>query len=213
MTAQIGDIYKYKEKNYTIVALSSPMLFEPQQYGLVPHSSSTACWRGYWCEYVVADDKLLLEDLYIYNEDGNYPPLCGVEVSPAEFEEHECYVGGLSKRKKVLLPAHDGHRVYKKIDLPIPFTGKILLGSGFMSDYYIHMRFHRSWAYKELIEFEFCEGQLVTCTDLSHVAKAQREAIKQQRIDQHHPYDGNIPKYIEDCFSLDYSIKAWWMDN
>lgn len=47
MTAQIGDIYKYKKKEFTVVALSSVMLFDPKNYGMEPHASSTACWRGY----------------------------------------------------------------------------------------------------------------------------------------------------------------------
>lgn len=34
MTAQIGDIYKYKKKEFTVVALSSVMLFDPKNYGM-----------------------------------------------------------------------------------------------------------------------------------------------------------------------------------
>lgn len=30
MTAQIGDIYKYKNKEYSIVAMSSPINFKPE---------------------------------------------------------------------------------------------------------------------------------------------------------------------------------------
>lgn len=30
MTAQIGDIYKYQKKEFTVVALSSVMLFDPK---------------------------------------------------------------------------------------------------------------------------------------------------------------------------------------
>ena len=37
MTAQIGDIYKYKKKEFTVVALSSVMLFDPKNYGMEPH--------------------------------------------------------------------------------------------------------------------------------------------------------------------------------
>ena len=39
MTAQIGDIYRYGGKPYTVTALSEPMVFHPQDYGLIPHSS------------------------------------------------------------------------------------------------------------------------------------------------------------------------------
>lgn len=211
MTAQIGDIYKYEKKEFTIVALSSAMLFDPKNFGMEPHPSSTACYRGYWCEYSIENDELLLKDLYLFNSDGKYPPLNGVEVSPQEFKEYECYKGNNKKSEKVTMPAYFGHRVYRDVNMPIPYTGKILLGDGFMREYYIHMGFQRGWAYKKLIELVFEEGILVECNDLSHIAKAQREAMKKDDADPHHPDGGNIPKFVEDSFSLDYADKAWWM--
>ena len=84
MTAQIGDIYKYNKKEFNIVALSSAMLFDPNNFGMEPHASSTACYRGYWCEYSIENDVLYLKDLYIFNREDKYPPLNGVEVSPLE---------------------------------------------------------------------------------------------------------------------------------
>ena len=62
MTAQIGDKYKYQKQEFTIVALSSRMLFDPKDFGLEPNSRSTACWRGYWCEYDITDEELLLKN-------------------------------------------------------------------------------------------------------------------------------------------------------
>lgn len=210
MTAQIGDIYQYHNKNYTIVALSSGILFDPKNFGLEPHARFTACWRGYWCEYAIIDDELVLKDLYIFNLDEKYPSFNGVEVSPPEFEEYERYSGNVKKSEKVTLPAHFGHRVYRDVNLHIPYTGKILLGDGFMKEYCINMGFQRSWAYKELIELIFEEGLLLDCNDLSHIAEAQREAMKKRNEDPQHPDGGNIPKFVEDSFSLDYADKAWW---
>ncbi len=210
MTAQIGDIYKYQKKDYSVVALSSPNLFDPKNYGLEPHPSSTACYRGYWCEYAIDDGELILKDLYLFNKDENYPPLNGIEVSPQEFREYEGYVGSNKKPKKIIRPAYFGHQVYRDINLLIPYTGKILLGDGFMQKYYIHMGFQRAWAYKELIELVFEEGLLIECNDLSYIAKAQREAMEKQKKDPRYPHDGNILKFVEDSFSLDYSEKVWW---
>ena len=207
MTAQIGDIYKYKKKEFTVVALSSVMLFDPKNYGMEPHASSTACWRGYWCEYAIEDDELLLKDLYLYNSDDKYPPLNGVEVSLPEFKEYKCQGG-----KKIIMKAHFGHRVYKDVNIPIPYTGKILLGDGFTREYYIHMGFQRGWAYKKLIELVFEEGILLECNDLSHIAKAQREAMVQGNINPQRPDVDILSKFVDDSFSLDYADKAWWME-
>ena len=207
MTAQIGDIYKYKKKEFTVVALSSVMLFDPKNYGMEPHASSTACWRGYWCEYAIEDDELLLKDLYLYNSDDKYPPLNGVEVSLPEFKEYKCQGG-----KKIIMKAQFGHRVYMDVNIPIPYTGKILLGDGFMREYYIHMGFQRGWAYKNLIELVFEEGILLECNDLSHIAKAQREAMVQGNINPQRPDVDILSNFVDDCFSLDYADKAWWME-
>lgn len=78
MTAQIGDKYKYQKKEYTIVALSSSIPFKPEDFGLEPHFSCTACYRGYWCEYAIEDEELLLKNLYLFNMNNKYPPLNGV---------------------------------------------------------------------------------------------------------------------------------------
>ena len=212
MTAQIRDIYNYDNNDYRIVALSSVMLFKPQDYGMEPHTSSTACWRGYWCEYEISNGELLLKNLYFYNTDGNYPPLNGVEVSPPEFIEVEGRRGLRKKREKFTMPAHHGHRVYKNVNLPIPYTGKILLGDGFMREYYIHMGFQQSWAYKKLIELVFKEGILLECNDLSRIAKAQREAMKEQGVNPRYPKISDIQKFVDESFSLDYADKAWWLE-
>lgn len=194
-------------RSLSLVALSSVMLFDPKNYGMEPHASSTACWRGYWCEYAIEDDELLLKDLYLYNSDDKYPPLNGVEVSLPEFKEYKCQGG-----KKIIMKAHFGHRVYKDVNIPIPYTGKILLGDGFMREYYIHMGFQRGWAYKKLIELVFEEGILLECNDLSHIAKAQREAMVQGNINPQRPDVDILSKFVDDSFSLDYADKAWWME-
>ena len=211
MTAQIGDIYRYKRKEFSIVALSAPIQFDPKDYDLEPHTSSTACWRGYWCEYNITDEKLFLQNLYLFNADGKYPPLKGIEISPQEYEECVFYRHNSKKRKKTKMPKHMGHRVYENINIPISYTGKILLGDEFLDEYYVHMGFQRGWAYQRLVELIFENGNLVECNDLSHLAKEQREAIKKQGKDSRYPDDGNIPQFVTDSFSLDYADKAWWL--
>ena len=207
MTAQIGDIFKYQKKEYTVVALSNGQLFDPKNYGLEAHARCTACYRGYWCEYGVDDESLMLRDFYMFNLDGNYPPLNGIQIAPQEFEECQCYVGE-NKWEKSTMPAHLGHQVYRNVNLLLPYTGKILLGRDFMGEYYIHMGFQRGWAYRRLIELEFDEGLLLESHDVSHIARAKREEIKQQRDDPRYP----DKKIIDESFSLDDTDKIWWLE-
>lgn len=210
MTAQFGDKYTYRQKSYTVVAISDTFPFRPEAYNLEPHCSCTACYRGYWCEYAIIDDQLVLKNLYIFNRDGNYPPINGVEAAPQEFIECDRSTRIRRNRKKAL-PKLFGHRIYKNIDLPISYTGKILLGNGFLNDFYVHMGFQRGWAYQELIEICFEEGILVECYDLSHIAKEKRQSLKQRGVNPRYPDETDIPQFVEDSFSLEYSEKAWWL--
>ena len=160
------------------MSMSAPFPFHPRDFGLESHASSTACHRGYWCEFAIADRELRLQTLYLYNENDHYPPFLGKLVSPQEFREVTYSVG--EKTYTRLSPAHYGHRVYRDVDLPIPYTGSILLGCGFMPEYYVHGGFQRSWAYRELIELTFEKGKLTDCLDQSHLAQAQRQRMQRQ---------------------------------
>lgn len=192
MTAQISDKYFYNGKGYSIVALSNDIGFKPEDYGLEPHTSSTACWRGYWCEYSIEKECIMLKNLFLHNKDGNYPEFEGKTVIP------EC--------------GHFGHHKYEDVNLLLPYTGKVLLGNGFIQDYYIHMGFQRSWAYEELIELVFEDGVLTEYYDYSDIAKKQREYIDKNVDDPSHPEGKDIIGFVTDSFSLDYKDKAWWLD-
>lgn len=69
MTAQIGDTFKFKGEDYSIVAISTPIGFNPQNYGITPELICTACWNGYWCEYEISDTGIFLKNLYINSKD------------------------------------------------------------------------------------------------------------------------------------------------
>lgn len=211
MTAQIGDIYKHKNKEYSIVAMSEPINFKPQDYGLNPQSCCTACWNGYWCEYHIDNDMLLLKNLFMYNSEGDYPLLNGVGVIEQTYHEATSYESGAKKPKKVMIEDNMGHREYRNVNLSIEYTGKILVGDGFIRDYYIHMGYQRAWAYKELVEFIFEDGSLTETIDHSDVAEKIRCELKSD--DKNIRYERkNIPLFIEKSFSLDMKDKAWWIE-
>lgn len=54
MTTQIGDRFRHKGYNYSIVAVSNPIQFNPLDYGIKPHECYTACYEGYWCDYQIS---------------------------------------------------------------------------------------------------------------------------------------------------------------
>ena len=191
MTAQIEDIFYYKRQEHSLVAISDDIGFKPQMYGIKPSSVFTACWAGYWCEYSITTKGLFLKNLYIHSKNEKYPPINGVEVTEVSDDDWRM-----------------GHNVYKNLKLPMKYTGKILLGNDFISRYYIHMGYQRSWAYKHLYEFEFKDGKLINRIDLSDTAAKQRAILDASDIDPRYPDGGDIFKFVEDSFSLDYSVKA-----
>lgn len=211
MTAQIGDVYKYREKEYTIVDMTNPLNFHPKDYGLTPNNCCTACWKGFWCDYNLDGDVLTLENLYMYNDEENYPPINGVEVSPPTFIEAKGYSGKSNKLQTFKMPAFMGHRLYPNVNLEIPYTGHILVGNDFISEYYIHMGYQQGWGYRHLLEFVFEEGLLVDCIDHSHIARHMRHAMKQMGINSRFPPSSDIAKCLEPFLSDD-SVDLWWIN-
>ena len=211
MTAQIGDVYKYKNKKFSVVALSNPINFSPQDYGLNPQASCTACWNGYWCEYHIEDDMLLLKNLFMFNSKGDYPPLNGVGVIEQTYHE-ALRLGPGGKKEKIMMEDNMGHREYRDVNLPINYDGKILVGDEFIREYYIHMGYQRAWAYKVLLEFVFEDGKLIETIDHSDTAQRLRTEIEtgNKNIDGERR---NIPLFVNKSFSLDMKDKAWWIES
>lgn len=187
MTAQIGDRFTFKGEDYSIVSISKSINFSPYEYGLKPFGCCTACWAGYWCHYDISKDGIVLRNLYINSESG-YPKINDVDVSDTEYI---------------------GHRVYQNLNLPMNYTGKILVGNNFINKYYIHMGYQRAWAYETLVELVFENGKLVEEIDQSEVAKKLRESFDDEKFSIERML--NIPKFVKESFSLDFADKAWWL--
>ena len=196
MTAQIGDKFEFDGENYSIVAKSASLDFNPVKYGIIPSSSCTACWDGYWCIYNITEEGIFLKDLYIHAHDNSYPEIEGVAVFSERGNDFN----------------YMGHRLYKGLNIKMNYTGKILVGSKFIPKYYIHMGYQSAWAYEVLTEFVFENGNLVKANDLSDVAAKLRAKIDEDRknADFSMRSELDLRRFIEESFSLDYAKKAWW---
>ena len=177
MTAQMADCCKYKRGEYEIIALSEPIRFLPIEYGLKPQGVMTSCWRGYWCEYVIERKRLKLDSLHIHTENDIYPDFCGRTVEPE--------ARGVG----------NGHRKYENVNLPIPYTGRMLLGDRFIEKYYIHLGYQRAYAYKKLIELVFEDGILIKTINHSWKAKRIRKEIDEMSDDDFEVDDKHNIRY------------------
>lgn len=85
MTAQESDKFFYNDKEYSLVAISEEIKLKPEDYGITPSTISTACWRGYYCKYLIKDEILYLDQLTVCSADGNYPKINGKLPIPDPF--------------------------------------------------------------------------------------------------------------------------------
>ncbi|MEZ3513713.1 MAG: hypothetical protein K1W37_00275 [Lachnospiraceae bacterium] len=195
MTAQVGDRFIYKEDNYSIVAISNPIQFNPLDYGIKSVACCTACWNGYWCDYYISKKGIMLQNLYINSENDYYPKINN--VSP-ERENKKSF-------------QYMGHHLYKNLNIFMEYTGKILIGKGFIKKYYIHMGYQRAWAYEVLDELIFDKGELIKTVDHSEMAKKLRLELE-NKAEEISKTGDNISLFVKESFSLEMKDKAWWIE-
>ena len=191
MTAQVEDSILIDNDSFSIVAISRPIKFKPQKYGMTPFGACTGCRRGFWCDYQLTKEGIFLEALHIYSLNKKHPKINGVLPTTNEGEDEDFCE-------------------YKDLHLRIRYTGKILVGNGFLDEFYVHMGFQQPWAFECLKELVFRNGVLKKTVDRSVEAAREREMLREEsRADRE--WDENPDRFIRDCFSLDYKKKAKWL--
>ncbi|MDO5519779.1 MAG: hypothetical protein Q4G58_04725 [bacterium] len=166
MTAQQPDIYIYKGQHYSYITEKDKRKatsFHPNSYGITPASICSNCSSGYFCEFEVINDKLVLQTLQINSKDNTYPAINGVlPLAPND------------------APGYTGYHVYKDLQLPVAYTNSLIIGNGFLSKYYIHTGFQHAWAYRNVLELTFKEGQLMgQCDHSSLIEQLQHEKCQE----------------------------------
>ena len=177
--------------------MSHSTKFNPTKYGIIPKSICTSCWDGYWCAYGLVNGKFCLKELYINSENGRYPPIEGI------LPDRRCRWLGHAYIE------YDGYHCYS-LNMEIPYTGKILVGEGFLSDYYIHMGRQRPWAWEKLTELLFLDGRLIEVNDQSAIAAKIREKI-QSCIESENRSSRWRLGLVDVSPLLDQEIDAWWV--
>jgi hypothetical protein len=122
------------------------------QHGIQPLSPHTACARGWYTTYR-ADAALQVTrvDLGLAGDQWQPPLLGGV----APFREFSVWV-------------------YDGLALPVPYTGRLLLGADFL-DEYVYMGFQAASVCARGLELRCEEGRIVEQTDRSDELRSLRE--------------------------------------
>ncbi len=137
----------------------------------------------------------MLQNLYINSENDYYPKINN--VSP-ERENKKSF-------------QYMGHHLYKNLNIFMEYTGKILIGKGFIKKYYIHMGYQRAWAYEVLDELIFDKGELIKTVDHSEMAKRLRLELE-NKAEEISKAGDNISLFVKESFSLEMKDKAWWIE-
>ena len=189
-TGQIPDVVHYDKKTFSLIGLVGT-LPEPSNFGIEPAGTSTANWRGYYSEYSIIGDQLVLTQLTVNSKSEEYPTINGVE---ADLEiGKECY-------------EHEGEErcfsdggVYLDIGLDLSFTGKIRIATDFIDELYVHMGFQKPSAFETVIDLSFEDGLLVGILDRSEDAAEIRGRSQKEYYGQ-----GQIPEdAVRKAFSLE----------
>lgn len=189
MSAQRPDMLTYRRRQYAVTAVEGDGLFDPASHGLDPKPTSTGCYRGTICHYVVRRKHLVLDRLDL-GSDGRPPELAGVEP---EYDDYEW--------------------TYPRVGLAIAFTGRMLVGRGDVDGTpYLNMGFWPAWMYAEVYELAFAEGVLTSASDVSAAIATVRDGLGDGPGDglraAARPAPGEpTPDWINRTFSLtfDYS--------
>lgn len=188
MTAQFSDTVTYRDEDFTLAGINGEGLFDPERQGMKPIGRCSACWRGFVCGYLVAEDRLTLEELQICL-DGPAPDLFGRQPD-----------AGPPGRRLRLFDAY-----YRNVGHAVPFTGGLLIARDFIRDLYVHMGFHPAWKYRIVHELIFDDGNLLREADRSAEIAELREEIANRPMEPgHRATREEIKRWVEQCFSRDY---------
>jgi hypothetical protein len=181
MTAQIPDEVLLDGERFSLVGMKGDQLFEPQDFGIIPQSASTACWRGYVMKYHFVQDQLILDEMRVTTND----PRKFNDIVPQQEENLFKYC-------------------YKNLNLKVDFTGSILLAKDFIQSMYVHMGFQRPMAFETVVEINIENGTIVHIKDLSKKMAVKRKKDIQRGARPNSDSEDDIKKWIEKTFSLDY---------
>jgi hypothetical protein len=184
MTAQIQNTLFYNDRKFSIIALQNELDYVPNNYGIEPDTSCSACWRGYYCKFGIINKQLVLMDWNIFYNEGDDAPILG-NIKAIEST-------GLWK--------------YISLDFPVQYNGGIVIGAGFKDEYYIHMGFQNVYAYEIVLELIFDNGILIDAIDHSVKIEQLRNNLSKSNTTS----DEKIFNSISQLFSLRYEER--WND-
>jgi hypothetical protein len=79
------------------------------------------------------------------------------------------------------------------LDQPVPFTGSMIMGAGFVDDLKVHMGIQAAYKYRKVIQLEVEEGRVLNSVDLS----GEMAELRDRLAATHHEGAGDVIKNID----------------
>lgn len=154
MSGQMADIVVIDDEEWALVEPGPGVLFEPRDQGLSPVMSHTANTRGELIRYRIdGNGMLVLSDLQVGHVD-RPPDLNGVEPNTDEYAQVWTYLD---------------------LDIPIVWSGDLLLGADPIQELYTHSGFSPIWHYERVIALDIDAGVVEAREDRSNEVAQYRE--------------------------------------
>ncbi|MCG3182278.1 MAG: hypothetical protein ICCCNLDF_00340 [Planctomycetes bacterium] len=187
MTAQIPNSIQYLGREFVIVGISHEGFWTPEAEGIQPDNfRDSSCWRGYFAKFRVIDDLLELHEVGIYHDD-EPPPIASRQ--PKRGSGVRSYLW-----------------TYRNLAKQVPYTGGLLLGDGFLPEFYVHMGFQAAWKYRHVYELLFSKGHLVRRFLRSReMAEIRKEVLARPPEPGFNLLDDEMEQRFSSAFKLKYS--------
>lgn len=164
MSGQMADVIVIDDEEFAIVDPEPGALFDPLAHGLRPVMTHTANMRGVLARYRINNGRLVLSDLQVGHID-QPPDVGGVAPTTDEYGQVWTYLG---------------------LDLPVSWSGDLLVGTDMIHELYVHAGFSPVWHYERVMAFDVEAGEIVGTEDRSAEVAEYREA---------HTGDGDAPDH------------------
>ena len=186
-TEQIPDEVIYERKTYDLIGVTGE-LPTPETFGMETRATLSSNWRGFYTKYEIRLNKLEIYQITINAKDNEYRNINGIRP---DFEtDKECYGTGEDR-----FCTRYG-ALYNEVEYPVNLNGKLRLGHRLLPWFRVHMGFQKPSAYKEVIELEFVNGEIVDVIDRSEEVEIIRGEFKDY-------YDNSMnEEAIVEAFSL-----------
>ena len=153
----MSDVIVLDDDEFAVVEPAAGALFDVRAHGVFPVSMHSANTRGELARFRIEDGQLLLSDLQVGSLD---PPAAinGVEPTTDEYGQVFTYLG---------------------LDMPVDWTGDLIVGADPIADLFIHSGFLPVWHYERVTAFALENGAVRSSEDRSkQVAefRAERDA-------------------------------------